>query len=85
MMGAIAGLLSQLSTTYLAPNTALAHAAQVAPPSVLQELACDAARAAGGAFPPLAKYLVPRPNPLALLSVAGFALVFLLDLAIEIK
>lgn len=85
MIGAIACLFSQLTTTYLAPTTALNHVIEVASSSWIQEHTADITQSICSLFPPLSAYLLPRINPLALLSILGFGGIFLMDVIIEIK
>ena len=85
MIGAIACLFSHLTTTYLAPTTALNHVIEVASSSWIQEHTADIAQSVCSMFPPLTSYLLPRVNPMALLSIMGFGGIFLMDVIIEIK
>ena len=85
MVGAVMNLGTQLAITYVAPSTALNHVFGVSFSSWLQEHTSDIAHSLCHVFPPLATYLLPRTNPLALLSAVGFASIFVMDLMIEIK
>ena len=85
MLGALLCLFTQLLTAYLCSGSALAHVMEVSQSSWLQEHAADMAHSICAVFPPLSSVLLPRINPMILLSVLGFALVFLMDVILEIK
>ena len=72
MVGAVVCLASQLAMTYLAPSSALNHVFDVSSSSWLQEHTADIAHSVWSVFPPLSAYLLPRINPLALLSALSF-------------
>ena len=85
ILGASVCLVTHLLTIYLSPNTALNHVMEVSSSSWLQEHTADVAHSVCAMIPPLSAFLLPRVNPMALLSVVAYALIFLMDVVIEIK
>ena len=85
MLGGVICCLMQLLTTYLAPNTALDHVTEVSQSSWLQEHTADLAHSICAVFPPLSAYILPRINPMSLLSVVGLMILFIMDIVLEIK
>ena len=78
-------LAAHFLSLYLAPHVALAHVVEVSASSWLQEHTTELAHQLCSAVPPLSSLLLPRIHPLTLLSAVGGALVFLMDVMIEIK
>eukprot|EP00095_Tigriopus_kingsejongensis_P001626 maker-scaffold451_size166902-snap-gene-0.18 protein:Tk01626 transcript:maker-scaffold451_size166902-snap-gene-0.18-mRNA-1 annotation:"zinc transporter 6-a" len=85
MLGAFTCFTSQLIIASLAPSSALNHVFEVSTSSWLQEHTADVSHSLCSVFPPLSTYLLPRINPLVLLSTVSMALIFILDLIIEIN
>ncbi|XP_059096183.1 zinc transporter 6-like isoform X1 [Tigriopus californicus] len=85
MMGAFVSLSNQMLISLLAPSTALNHVFEVSSSSWIQEHTADIAHTVCSAFPPLSAYLLPRINPMVLLSSISFVAIFVLDLMIEIN
>jgi len=77
--------VSHLLVLYGSRNPALDHVMDAASSSWLQDHVSDFSHTLCSAMPPLRSLLLPRMNPMLLVSLVGFCAILLTNLLIEIR
>nr|XP_027228322.1 zinc transporter 6-like isoform X3 [Penaeus vannamei]XP_027228323.1 zinc transporter 6-like isoform X4 [Penaeus vannamei] len=83
-MGGIVGLLLHLGMTVLAHNPPLTQVLRASQSSLLQEHVADMCQSLCNYVPALSRVLLPRVNPVVLISIAGFLAIIGDNIILEI-